>query len=57
MLDGWLTDPADIAEVEGAGHDIATFRAASRGHLESQMAAAAPMFRAFGALTCALTSA
>ena len=57
MLDGWLTDPADIAEIENAGHDIAGFRAASGGHLEAQMAAARPMFRAFGALTCALTSA
>jgi GMP synthase (glutamine-hydrolysing) len=57
MLDGWLTDPADVAEVEGAGHDIEIFRTQSRGHLEVQMAAARPMFYAFGRLTCGVTSA
>jgi GMP synthase (glutamine-hydrolysing) len=57
MLDAWLVDPTDVADITGAGHDIAQFRAASRRHLEAQMAAARPMFRAFGALTCALTSA
>jgi hypothetical protein len=43
--------------VEGAGHDIETFRAQSRGHLEVQMAAARPMFYAFGRLTSCATSA
>ncbi|HEX4009255.1 MAG TPA: type 1 glutamine amidotransferase [Solirubrobacteraceae bacterium] len=57
MLDAWLVDPEDVADITGAGHDIEQFRAASRRHLETQMAAARPMFRAFGALTCALTSA
>ncbi len=52
MLDGWLTDPADVAEIEAAGHDIKHFRRTSRGHLEVQMAAARPMFYAFGRLTC-----
>ena len=56
MLDAWLTDPADVAEVEGAGHDIETFRTQSRGHLEVQMAAARPMFYAFGRLTSRVTS-
>jgi GMP synthase (glutamine-hydrolysing) len=56
MLDGWLTDPADVAEVEAAGHDIDRFRSDSRGHLEAQMAAARPIFYAFGELTSAWTS-
>jgi GMP synthase (glutamine-hydrolysing) len=51
MLDGWLVDPADVAEITAAGHDIDEFRAVSRAHLESQMAAARPMFYAFGKLT------
>jgi GMP synthase (glutamine-hydrolysing) len=57
MLDGWLTDPADVAEVTAAGHDVGEFRAASHGHLEVQMAAARPLFYAFGELTsCASSS-
>jgi GMP synthase-like glutamine amidotransferase len=50
LIDGWLVDAADIAEIEGSGHEIADFRVASRGHLEVQMAAARPMFTAFGRL-------
>jgi GMP synthase (glutamine-hydrolysing) len=57
MLDGWLTDPADVAEIQGAGHDIETFRTDSRGHLEVQMAAARPMFYAFARLTSLTSSA
>jgi GMP synthase-like glutamine amidotransferase len=56
MLDSWLIDPGDVAEVEGSGHDIATFRTESRAHLEVQMAAARPMFYAFGRLTSSMTS-
>jgi GMP synthase-like glutamine amidotransferase len=55
MLDGWLTDPADVAEIEGAGHDIEQFREMSRDRLEVQMAAARPMFHAFGTLTSSST--
>lgn len=51
MLDGWLADPTDVAEITSAGHDIDAFRAASRGHLDVQMAAARPMFHAFGRLS------
>ena len=50
LIEGWTIDPADIAEIEGAGHRIEEFRAASRAHLVSQMAAARPMFSAFGRL-------
>jgi GMP synthase-like glutamine amidotransferase len=58
LIDGWLVDAADVAEIEGAGHDIAHFRVASRSHLELQMAAARPMFYAFGKLTsCDASSA
>jgi GMP synthase-like glutamine amidotransferase len=51
LIEGWTVDPGDIAEIEGAGHRIEEFRAASRGHLVAQMAAARPMFTAFGRLT------
>jgi GMP synthase-like glutamine amidotransferase len=50
LIEGWTVDPADIAEIEGAGHRIDDFRAHSRGHLVTQMAAARPMFTAFGRL-------
>lgn len=59
LIEGWTSDPADIAEIEGAGHPIEEFRAQSRGHLVTQMAAARPMFTAFGELamtTCASAS-
>ena len=56
LIDGWLTDDADVAEVQTAGHRIDAFRSESRGHLEVQMAAARPMFSAFGRLTISLTS-
>ena len=56
MLDAWLVDPADVAEVEAAGHDIDRFRSDSRGHLEAQMSAARPIFYAFGRLTSASPS-
>jgi GMP synthase-like glutamine amidotransferase len=50
LIEGWTVDPGDIAEIEGAGHRIEEFRAASAGHLVAQMAAARPMFTAFGRL-------
>jgi GMP synthase-like glutamine amidotransferase len=50
LIDGWMVDPADIAEIEGAGHPIDDFRTDSYGHLEAQMAAARPMVTAFGRL-------
>lgn len=40
MRDGWPKDPANVAEVTAAGHDIHKFRAESRGHLEAQMTVA-----------------
>jgi GMP synthase-like glutamine amidotransferase len=51
LLEGWTIDPSDIAEIEAAGHRIEEFRAASRDHLVAQMAAARPMFTAFGRMT------
>jgi GMP synthase-like glutamine amidotransferase len=56
LIEGWTIAPADIAEIEGAGHRIEEFRAASRGHLVGQMAAARPMFTAFGRLALAVTT-
>jgi GMP synthase-like glutamine amidotransferase len=50
LIEGWTSDSADIAEIEGAGHHIEEFRAQSRSHLVTQMAAARPMFTAFGTL-------
>jgi GMP synthase-like glutamine amidotransferase len=50
LIEGWTSDPADIAEIEGAGNPIDEFRAQSRSHLVTQMAAARPMFTAFGRL-------
>jgi GMP synthase (glutamine-hydrolysing) len=50
LIEGWTSDPADAAEIEGAGHRIADFRAQSRSHLVTQMGAARPMFTAFGRL-------
>jgi GMP synthase-like glutamine amidotransferase len=51
LIEGWTRDPDDISEIEGAGHRIEEFREASRRHLVAQVAAARPMFTAFGALT------
>ena len=51
MLDGWLKDHADVAEVTAADHDIDKFRAESRGHLDAQMTVARPAFYPFGQLT------
>ncbi len=56
LIEGWTADPADIAEIEGAGHRIEAFRAQSRGHLVTQMAAARPMFTAFGRLATSCPS-
>ena len=48
LIEGWTVDPDDVAEIEAAGHRIDDFRAESRRHLVTQMAAAQPMFAAFG---------
>jgi GMP synthase-like glutamine amidotransferase len=48
LVDGWLADPAENADVVAAGHDLDEFRARSRELLVGQMAAARPMFEAFG---------
>jgi GMP synthase-like glutamine amidotransferase len=57
LIEGWTSDPADIAEIERAGHRIEDFRAQSRSHLVTQMAAARPMFTAFGRLASSLSGA
>jgi GMP synthase-like glutamine amidotransferase len=56
LIEGWTADAADIAEIEGAGHRIEDFRAQSRSHLVAQMAAARPMFTAFGRLATSCPS-
>ncbi|MGH2896659.1 MAG: type 1 glutamine amidotransferase [Solirubrobacteraceae bacterium] len=56
LIEGWTVDPGDIAEIEGAGHRIEEFRLESRNHLVTQMAAARPMFTAFGRLATACPS-
>jgi GMP synthase-like glutamine amidotransferase len=56
LIEGWTADAADIAEIEGAGHRIEDFRAQSRSHLVTQMAAARPMFTAFGRLATSCAS-
>jgi GMP synthase-like glutamine amidotransferase len=56
LIEGWTADAADIAEIEGAGHRIEDFRAQSRSHLVTQMAAARPMFTAFGRLATSCPS-
>ena len=48
LVDAWLADPAEAADVIAAGHDLDEFRARSRELLVGQMAAARPMFEAFG---------
>jgi GMP synthase-like glutamine amidotransferase len=56
LIEGWTVEPGDIAEIEGAGHPIEEFRAASRSHLVAQMAAAQPMFTAFARLATSCPS-
>ncbi len=56
LIEGWTVAPADIAEIEGAGHPIDDFRTESRRHLVTQMAAARPMFTAFGRLATSCPS-
>jgi GMP synthase-like glutamine amidotransferase len=56
LIEGWTVDPVDVAEIEGAGHPIEEFRAASRNHLVAQMAAARPMFTAFARLATSCPS-
>jgi GMP synthase-like glutamine amidotransferase len=48
LFETWLASPKDAAEIEAAGHDFEEFRAASHEHVEVQMAAARPIFQAFG---------
>jgi GMP synthase-like glutamine amidotransferase len=48
LVDVWLADPAEAADVIAAGHDLDAFRTRSRQLLIGQMAAARPMFEAFG---------
>jgi GMP synthase-like glutamine amidotransferase len=48
LVDAWLADPAEAADVIAAGHDLDAFRVRSRELLVGQMAAARPMFKAFG---------
>jgi GMP synthase-like glutamine amidotransferase len=48
LVDAWLADPAEAADVTAAGHDLDEFRARSRRLLVGQMAASRPMFEAFG---------
>ncbi len=48
LVDTWLADPDEAADVIAAGHDLDAFRARSRELLVGQMAAARPMFEAFG---------
>jgi len=51
LVDGWLADVTEAADVVAAGHDLDEFRARSRELLVGQMAAAEPMFQAFGRVT------
>ena len=48
LVDVWLADPDEAADVIAAGHDLDEFRTLSRELLVGQMAAARPMFEAFG---------
>jgi hypothetical protein len=48
LVDIWLADPDETADVIAAGHDLDEFRARSRALLVGQMAAARPMFETFG---------
>jgi GMP synthase (glutamine-hydrolysing) len=53
LVDGWLSDPADATDVVAAGHDLDEFRARSRELIVGQVAAARPMFEAFGRIAAA----
>lgn len=53
LVDGWLSDPAEAADVIAAGHDLQQFRARSRELLVGQVAAARPMFETFGRIAAA----
>jgi GMP synthase-like glutamine amidotransferase len=48
LVDVWLADPDEAADVIAAGHDLDEFCTRSRELLVGQMAAARPMFEAFG---------
>ena len=51
LVDGWLADSADAADVVAAGHDLDEFRDRSRELLVGQVAAARPMFESFGRIS------
>lgn len=53
LVDGWLGDSAEAADVVAVGHDLDEFRARSRELLPGQVAAARPMFESFGRLAAA----
>jgi GMP synthase-like glutamine amidotransferase len=53
LVDGWLADPEEAADVVAAGHDLDEFRARSRRLLIGQVAAARPMFESFGRIAAA----
>ena len=57
LVDGWLGDPAEAADVVAAGHDLDEFRARSRELLVGQVAAARPMFESFWRLAATRRSA
>ncbi|HEX5191291.1 MAG TPA: type 1 glutamine amidotransferase [Solirubrobacteraceae bacterium] len=57
LVDGWLGDPADAADVVAAGHDLDEFRARSRELVAGQVAAARPMFESFGRVVAARSGA
>jgi GMP synthase (glutamine-hydrolysing) len=51
LLDGWLSEPRGMSEVEAAGYDLDAFRADSARLVELQMAAARPIVTRFAELT------
>lgn len=47
LLDGWLSEPEGIGEIESAGHAIDRFRVESARRLQRQMAESKPIFSRF----------
>lgn len=50
LIDCWTASDDGAAQIEAAGYELDAFRADSRGRLETQMAAARPIFTRFGEL-------
>jgi GMP synthase-like glutamine amidotransferase len=50
LLQGWLADPHEVAEIESGGHQIADFRRESADRLPAQMAALRPSLARFAGL-------